>query len=144
VPKKRIKKTDVPKDGASGIKPTKLKPPQGISFSFKYYQEGHSKFSCTEKEVIYWLTLLERLKALSSLTAQELLVNRSSSLRCHPIKWEDTSENGFGLPNEEQLVDTPYQFSLSSNEHGRVHGFFIDDIFYIVWLDPDHLLYPGK
>lgn len=144
MPKKRIKKTDVPKDGASGIKPTKLKPPQGISFSFKYYQEGHSKFSCTEKEVIYWLTLLERLKALSSLTAQELLVNRSSSLRCHPIKWEDTSENGFGLPNEEQLVDTPYQFSLSSNEHGRVHGFFIDDIFYIVWLDPDHLLYPGK
>ncbi|PSF35601.1 hypothetical protein C7H19_16045 [Aphanothece hegewaldii CCALA 016] len=90
------------------------------------------------------MTLLERLKALSSLTAQELLVNRSSTLRCHPINWEDTSENGFGLPNEEQLVDTPYQFSLSSNEHGRVHGFFIDDVFYIVWLDPQHLLYPEK
>jgi hypothetical protein len=84
------------------------------------------------------------LKALSSLTAQELLVNRSSSLRCHPIRWADTSENGFGIPNEEQLVDTPYQFSLSSNEYGRVHGFFIDEIFYIVWLDPDHQLYPRK
>ncbi|WP_219907664.1 hypothetical protein [Aphanothece hegewaldii] len=109
-----------------------------------YYQDNHSKFTCTEKEAVYWLTLLERLKALSSLTAQELLVNRSSTLRCHPINWEDTSENGFGLPNEEQLVDTPYQFSLSSNEHGRVHGFFIDDVFYIVWLDPQHLLYPEK
>ncbi len=142
--KKRIKKTDVTKGGTSGIRSTKLKSPQGISFSFKYYHDGHSKFSCTEKEVIYWLTLLERLKALSSLTAQELLVNRSSTLRCHPIKWEDTSESGFGLPNEEQLVDTPYQFSLSSNEHGRIHGFFIGEIFYIVWLDPDHLLYPAK
>lgn len=141
---KKIKKTDVGKGSTSGIKPTKLKPPQGISFSFKYYQDGHSKFSCIEKEVIYWLTLLERLKDLSSLTAQELLVNRSSTLRCHPIKWEDTSESGFGLPNEEQLVDTPYQFSLSSNEHGRVHGFFIDEVFYIVWLDPDHMLYPAK
>ncbi len=48
------------------------------------------------------------------------------------------------MPNEEQLVDIPYQFSLSSNEHGRVHGFFIDEVFYIVWLDPDHLLYPAK
>ncbi|MEH1889470.1 MAG: hypothetical protein V7K92_08405 [Nostoc sp.] len=84
--KKKIKKTEVAKDGTSGIKPTKLKPLQGISFSFKYYQDSNSKFSCREKEVIYWLTLLDRLKALSSLTAQELLVNRSSTLRCHPIK----------------------------------------------------------
>ncbi|MBE9050612.1 hypothetical protein IQ243_09335 [Nostocales cyanobacterium LEGE 11386] len=141
---KKIKKIEVVKNSTSGIKPTKLKSLKGISFSFKYYQDGHDKFACTEKVVIYWLTLLDRLKSLSSLTAQELLVNRSSSLRCHPIKWEDTSESGFGLPNEEQLVDTPYQFSLSSNQHGRVHGFFIDEIFYIVWLDPDHLLYPAK
>jgi hypothetical protein len=112
VPKK-IKKTDITKDSKLGIKPTKLKSPQGISFSFKYYQDGHTKFLCTEKEVIYWLTLLDPLKALSSLTAQDLLINRSSSLRCHPIKWEDTSESGFGLPNEEQLVDTPYQFSVT-------------------------------
>jgi hypothetical protein len=107
-------------------------------------QDKHSKFSCDCRDIAYWLTLLERLKALSSLTAQELLVNRSSSLRCHPIKWEETSEKAFGLPNEEQLVDTPYQFSLSSNEHGRVHGFFIDQVFYIIWLDPNHQLYPAK
>ncbi|MCC5639754.1 hypothetical protein LC593_28790 [Nostoc sp. CHAB 5844] len=140
---KKIKKTKVSKDSTSGIKPTKLKS-QGISFSFKYYQDGNNKFSCNEKAAKYWLTLFDRLKALSGLSAQELFMNRSSALRCHPIKWEDTSENGFGLPNEEQLVDTPYQFSLSSNEHGRVHGFFIDEIFYIVWLDPDHLLYPAN
>ncbi len=144
MPKKKIKKTEVVKDGTSGIRPTKLKPPQGISFSFKYYQDNHNKFSCSQKEAIYWLTLVDRLKALSSLTAQELLVNRSSTLRCHPIKWEDTSERAFGLPNEEQLVDIPYQFSISSNEHGRVHGFFLDEIFYIVWLDPNHLLYATK
>lgn len=140
---KKIRKTKVPKSNKLGIELTKLKP-QGISFSFKYYQNGHNKFSCNEKAATYWLTLIERLKALSGLSHRELLMNRSSSLRCHPIKWENTSENGFGLPNEEQLVDTPYQFSLSSNEYGRVHGFFIDEVFYIVWLDPDHLLYPAK
>lgn len=140
---KKIKKTEVPKSGPSGIKPTQLKP-QGISFSFKYYQDGHDKFHCRDRESAYLLTLLERLRSLSGLSVRELLISRSSALRCHPIKWSDTSEDEFGLPNEEQLIDTPYQFSLSSNEHGRVHGFFIDEIFYIVWLDPNHLLYPGK
>ncbi|NMG11911.1 hypothetical protein DP117_35700 [Brasilonema sp. UFV-L1] len=67
--------------------------------------------------------------------------NRSSALRCHPIDWIDTTESCFGFPGEEQLVDTPYQFSISSNKHGRVHGFFIEEVFYIVWLDPNHKLY---
>jgi len=76
------------KSSSSAIKPTKLKLQPGISFSFKYYQESHDKFSVNGKTNSYWLTFLERLKALSGLTAQELLINRSSSLRCHPIKWE--------------------------------------------------------
>ncbi len=69
-------------------------------------------------------------------------MNRSQSLRCHPIKWRETTEpHGFRIPNEKELVTIPYQFSLSTNEHGRVHGFFIEDVFYIVWLDPNHNLY---
>lgn len=42
------------------------------------------------------------------------------------------------------LRDTvePYQFSLSSHVNGRVHGFFLDHVFHIVWLDPNHRLYP--
>jgi hypothetical protein len=140
VSKKKINKTRI-QDNRSEIRSIVLKP-KGVSFSFKYYQDDHSKFSAKNRTSIYWINLLERLKALSGLSAQELLVNRSSALRFHPIRWSDTSEDGFGLANEEQLVDTPYQFSLSSNEHGRVHGFFIDEVFYIVWLDPEHLLYP--
>ncbi|MEA5471530.1 hypothetical protein [Spirulina sp. 06S082] len=81
------------------------------------------------------------MKDFSSWTVQELLRDRSPSIRCHPIEWSETSENCFNIPNEEQLVDTPYQLSLSANEYGRMHGFFLGDIFYIVWLDPEHLLY---
>ncbi len=81
MPKNKIRKTNVARDSTSGINPIKLKLPQSISFSFKYYQSAHNKFSCTERQPIYWLTFLERLKALSGLTAQEVLVNRSSTLR---------------------------------------------------------------
>lgn len=132
---KKIKKTKIPKNSSSKIKSTKPKP-QGISFSLKYYQNKHDKFSCNEKTSIYWLTLIERLKALSGLSERELLINRSSALRFHPIKWDETSEKEFGLPNEKQLVDTPYQFSLSSNEHGRVHGFLLVKYFILSGLIP--------
>lgn len=75
------------------------------------------------------------------MTVQELLSNRSDSLRAHPIEWSGTSENGFGIPKEDEIVDKPYQFSIGSNEHGRVHGFLISNTFYVVWLDKEHQLY---
>ena len=98
-------------------------------------------FSFADKGSEYLIALLERLRDVSSLNATELISNRSSALRCHSVKWSDTTESCFGFPGEEQLVDTPYQFSISSNQYGRVHGFFIEEVFYIVWLDPDHKLY---
>lgn len=124
------------------IKKTPLAPIQELSFSYKFLQTNVDKFSFRSRDSSYLVAFLERLRDLSGLTALDLKTNRSNSVRCHPIDWADTSENGFGIPNEDQLVDTPYQFSLSANKHGRVHGFFIEDVFYIVWLDPDHQLYP--
>jgi len=126
-----------------GIQAVAVKP-QGLSFSFKYFQQQNKRFSVCDRDIAYWLTLLARFKGLSGMTVQELLRSRSKAIRCHPITWQDTSQRCFGLPNEEQLVDTPYQFSLSANAHGRVHGFFINDVFYVVWLDPEHRLYEGK
>ena len=139
---KRFKK-DIPSKINPNIQGVTFQP-QGISFSFKYFQENHDKFSVQRKDYKYWLSLLDRLKALSTLSAEEILLNHSKTLRCHSISWNETTETKFGIPNESRLVDVPYQFSLSSNEHGRVHGFFIDKVFYIVWLDPEHLLYASK
>lgn len=126
----------------SKIAPSQPKSPTSLGFSFKYLQTHNEKFSIRDRDANYFIILLERLRDLSTLTAQEVKMNRSQSLRCHPIKWRETTEpNGFGIPNEQELVTIPYQFSLSTNEHGRVHGFFIEDMFYIVWLDPNHNLY---
>lgn len=138
--KKKPRKTQLP-SANSGIKRTPIAPYKGLSFSYKFLQTDHQKFSIQNRDSIYLVALLERLRNLSALTALDLKTNRSASLRCHPIDWTDTSEICFDIPNEEQLVDTPYQFSVSSNEHGRVHGFFIEEVFYIVWLDPAHQLY---
>jgi hypothetical protein len=37
---------------------------------------------------------------------------------------------------------SPLQFMISKNEHGRVHGFARDNVFHVVWFDPEHKLYP--
>jgi hypothetical protein len=140
--KKRINKLN-PKQAPSSsrIKPTKVESPQGISFSYRYFKNDNERFSISNKDARYLEALIQRLRDLSTMTVNEITVINAKRLRCHAIDWTDTSETCFGLPNEEQLVDTPYQFQLSSNEHGRVHGFFIENVFYIVWLDPDHKLY---
>ena len=115
---------------------------RGLSFSFQFFI-NRPPFELNLSGVGYTLTLLERLRDLGGMTAQQLMSARHSALRCHPIIWSDTTQpNGFHHINEairEQL--TPYQFSLSGNAHGRVHGFFIGDVFYVVWLDPEHQLY---
>ncbi len=141
--KKKFEKTRAPKRVTSKINPTALTP-RGISFSFKYYQQQHQKFNCADQKNSYLLTLLERLKDLSGWSVKEFLSSRTNAVRGHAIDWAYTSEDSFGLPNEDQLVDTPYQFSLSSNKHGRVHGFIVGEVFYVVWLDPGHLLYSSK
>ena len=113
---------------------------QNISFSFQYYQDNHDKFRAKDLDSSDFLNLIERLKSLSSQSPQELRNNTNGALRWHEIKWDETTEKGFGFPGEKDIVRVPYQFSISKN-NGRVHGFFINDVFYIVWLDPKHLLY---
>lgn len=142
MPPKKPKKINTREELSSPRKRTEVELPKGISFSFRYFKHDNEKFSIRNRDATYLSALLIRLRDLSTLSAQEIINNRSKSLRCHSIEWEDTTEpNGFGLPNEEKLAYLPYQFQISSNEHGRVHGFFIENVFYIVWLDPDHNLY---
>ncbi|HGM9871891.1 MULTISPECIES: hypothetical protein [Enterobacterales] len=119
--------------------------PHTISFSFKYLDYQHDKFGFSEQNTNYFCKVIERLKNVSSHTAIELQSGRSPSLKAHCIDWSTTSEpKGFQNLNEQFQSFTPYQFAVSRNEHGRIHGFFIGDIFHIVWLDPSHQLYPSK
>jgi len=141
--------------GVSKINPTPTQPPSRISFSYKYLETQNSKFPCGNGDIKYWTTFIKRLKAISSMTAKELQNNNSKALRCHRIDWAETTEkNGFGIPKPKDeygkeienydIAAEAYQFAITANECGRVHGFFIEEIFYIVWLDPNHLLYESK
>lgn len=112
-----------------------------ITFSYLFYARTR-KFEISDCTATWFEALLDWMRSISSLRPQEVLSNRSNALRAHPIDFSRTSEpKGFDHLNPQLRGYPPYQFQLSK-ERGRVHGFFIDLVFYVVWLDPHHRLYP--
>jgi len=85
---------------------------------------------------------MERMKALSGWKVKEF-VNARGRMRIHSHDWPKTERpNGFPNLSAEYRDSLGWQFALSANEHGRVHGILIGDTFYVIWLDHDHILYP--
>ncbi|MEG4208093.1 hypothetical protein QUA20_29775 [Microcoleus sp. Pol7_A1] len=70
------------------------------------------RISLGGRDAKYLASLLRRLRDLSSqLNAPEVINNQSKSLRCYGIVWKNITEpNGFRIPNEDELVNVPYQF----------------------------------
>lgn len=113
-----------------------------IRFSYKYLELQHDKFCVDCQHTEYFIKLITRLVDVSRMTVTELrLPGNNKSIRSHCIKWHEVSEDCFGIPNEDEIVTEPWQFSVTSNEHGRVHGFIIGNTFFVRWFDPEHKLY---
>ena len=118
-----------------------LNAKQEVIFSYKYLDLTHNKFCIDSQVVEYFLKLISRLSDISKMTVEELRMPRNNkSLRSHAFKWDEVSENGFGIPNEEEIVTDPWQFCISKTQYGRVHGFIISNVFYVRWFDPGHKL----
>lgn len=78
----------------SGRIPLPAIPQQEISFSFKYLDLSKEKFSLAQCADVrqYVEKLLERFRAINTMTALALRTSGSGALRCHTIPWERTSE----------------------------------------------------
>lgn len=111
---------------------------QNVRFSFKYLARDHGKFYYRGQNSEYFCRLLSKLADYSTMTPDDL---RRKGTRSHKIDWNDLKESGFGIPKEDEIVDTPWQLGIEQNNYGRIHGFFIEHTFYVVWLDPSHALY---
>lgn len=119
--------------------------PEYLRFSFRYLDTAHPFFDLRGRGPEYFRLLVARLRDLSALRVGEFLASRAALLRIHRIDFDDrrVSVSGFGIPGKSEFDGKAWQFALSANEHGRVHGFLIGNTFYVRWLDPDHRLYPG-
>jgi hypothetical protein len=129
-------------DKATAIRKTSL-PDTKLRFSFELFDGSDSELCPQSFRDGYTQTLMQRLRDVSSWTVVDFCGQQNKSLRNHQHDWSKTSRpDGFTNLNEEHRLKPGWQFCLSANEHGRVHGIIIGDIFHIIWLDHDHRLYP--
>lgn len=141
----RFKTTKV-KLSTLNIKPSQIDETKKISFNFRRLQNIADKFDYQNRESSYFNCLINRLCEISKMSRKEMtVINKGchKGLRCHKIdfKQKRVLANGFGIPSNEELDEDAWQFSLSGNKNGRIHGYFVGNIFFIVWLDPKHNLY---
>lgn len=141
---KPSKKQAQPTTSAGKITNTTVVEDVPLKFSFKYLDLlSNDKFRLNHSKDGYVEKFLHRLRDVNCLTVKEFRTNKDKALRAHKITWPDTSEpNGFSSLNAQLRALEPWQFEITVNEHGRVHGILLDDTFFVVWLDPAHKLYP--
>ncbi len=113
-----------------------------IKFSFEFY-DSSCKYCLSkwgDKDV---LSAIKRLKEINGKTLGELKDSRST-YHFHFVDWKNTQEkNGFPESRANQLE--PYQFSLVgiNNQKARVYGACAEGVFYIVWFDFEHEIWPS-
>jgi hypothetical protein len=136
----KFKKTEI-KTGTQ-IRKTEV-PDAKLRFSFEFFDHTDAELCPPEFGTGYTQTLMQRLRDVSSWTIGKFCGRSDKTLRNHQHDWSTTSRpDGFAHLNEHYRALPGWQFCLTANAHGRVHGIIIDDTFYVIWLDQDHKLYP--
>lgn len=133
---------------AGRVHKTRGLPEDRIRFSFKFF-DGANGFGCEavaeNVRAGYWPAFMDRLKSLSDMLMSEFRTKQNRVLRNHTHDWAKTScPEGFScLPQQLQDIK-PWQFCIDQSRYGRVHGIILDEVFYVIWLDPEHRLYPAE
>lgn len=121
------------------------RPPQEnfLRFSFKFFDNDDVVVCPKNFPNGYVQTLALRLKELEGWTTADFQTKKNKTLRNHSHDWAKTARpSGFSTLPSEWKGHQAWQFCLSANEHGGVHGIISGDTFYVVWLDANHALYP--
>lgn len=111
---------------------------RSFSFSFSCFDRTHELFNLgdnTQDKVVsgkWFLDLLDCLKSVSNKSIVEL---ERSMHDLHRVAWSNA--NATAPLNSGQCEY--WQFRINKSK-GRIIGFLISGVFYIVWLDPHHNL----
>lgn len=117
--------------------PKKLES-HGITFSFEIYQK--TEYFNLDVTCPNWSSeLFDMMRDISQKTSQELLTQKNKTYRIHAHE-SATPPNPF--PPNVAAKDC-YQIRLGKSK-GGIHGVFIDDVFFVLWLDPLHNMYPDS
>ena len=118
-------------------KPDFIQTDDKIKFSFSAL-ERNKYFDFDAKHPDWPSKLFDMLKNASNYSFEDL-----KQLKTYRIHQHGNVKPPCQLPNGVELKDF-YQIRIDKS-HGGIHGVLYENIFYVIWLDPLHNLYPdGK
>lgn len=116
---------------------------KNIKFSFEFYDcSGKYCLSCWPQEKIK--KTLERLKDINAKTYKDIMIGRGV-YHFGEVDWSKTIEKN-GFPDKRIAGLPAFHFSLLgvNNQLARIFGAYSADIFYIVWFDLNHIIWPTE
>lgn len=108
---------------------------QPLTFTFEDFDREHEYFNLSKVGPEWYILLLDTLQNLSIRSWPSIL--RDITYDAHPHDWSKTTTS-FKKDKYEQFDGVQFQLTKSK---GRVHGYVIGNLFYVVWLDRYHNLY---
>ena len=134
----------MPKNSSNSVPVPVIPSNSQLSFSFEFYDTTDdayclSKFSSDQVKLS-----MKRLKEVSAKTFNEMQ-RQKAVLHFGEVIWSKTIKpNGFEQPALEGLE--PFHFALLgvNGQLTRVFGAYGSNVFYVVWFDLEHKIWPSK
>ena len=129
--------------------PPQAAPPENrpLRFSFKHIDTKHTAFPLSACSGDFLTNFVTALRRYSTFTVEQFADNNNEDHR-HTFEFtEELAASWLVDADEELRQELPWQFALCPEQktppHSgwRVHGIILEDVFYVVWLDPDHLVF---
>lgn len=132
----RIPKANKPVAQNAIIRPYFIPAEEKVTFSFSAL-ERTEHFNLDATCPNWAAELFDMLKNVSNYSKTDLL---SGKLRTYRVHDHETASPPDPLPEGVALKDC-YQIRISKSK-GGIHGVFNENTFYVIWLDPQHNMYP--
>lgn len=128
----------------SSIIEPKLGPNEKLLFSFALLDWDNDYYNFNGMCDCGFRSTMLRLAEYSKIETKKLLEGYyDKTIRFHEHKRDSVDDWPAILLNNPELEDSFYQLRFS-RRNGGVHGVLIANVFYIIWFDPHHYLYPNK
>lgn len=113
-----------------------------IKFSFEYYDTTRSDYCISGWKQEKIKKALGRLKEINVKSFKELQRDRAV-LHFGEVDWSKTIEKA-GFNNRALVMLPAFHFALLgvNNQLARVYGAYSTGVFYIVWFDLEHVIWP--
>ncbi|WP_312373021.1 hypothetical protein [Lachnoclostridium sp.] len=108
-----------------------------IMFSFESIDLSHEYFNLDGTCINWTLTMMESLRDISNKDRNEIVSRSVGKIRFHN---HESNKAQFKPPYN--LDDSEFYQIRFGKSKGGIHGVLVENIFYVIWLDPQHNMYP--